>query len=213
MHVAVDGADERHRVAGSRASRAMAGTGDLNSRTPALLLNAAESCSRIPGSAAPRRIEDLRRRAGLDDVALVHEEDLRRHSRTKAISCETKKIVMPSAREQADDVEHLVHKLGIERRGDLVEQHDLGLECQRPRDRDALLLAAGQLVRIRVELVAEADAIEQFRSHRPRLGGGWPFTLTGAIVTLASTLMFWNRLYCWKTIAMRERRCRTAALL
>ena len=33
------------------------------------------------------------------------------------------------------------------------------------------------------------------------------------MVTLASTSMFWNRLNCWKTIAMRERSCRSAALL
>jgi hypothetical protein len=37
---------------------------------------------------------------------------------------------------------------GIERRGRLVEQHDLGAHAQRAGDRHALLLAAGKLARI-----------------------------------------------------------------
>ena len=55
---------------------------------------------------------------------------------------------MPVAREVAHDDEHLADELGVERRGDLVEQHHVRLHHQRPRDRDPLLLAARQLVRV-----------------------------------------------------------------
>src|SRR3546814_7165116 len=50
--------------------------------------------------------------------------------------------------------------------GRFVEQHDVRLHCQRAGDRDALLLAAGQLRRMRVVLVGEPDLGEQgFASH------------------------------------------------
>ncbi len=68
-------------------------------------------------------------------------------SRAKPISCVTTTIVMPVARELRIDVEHLADQLGVERRGRLVEQHQLRLHRQRAGDRDALLLAAGELRR------------------------------------------------------------------
>ena len=52
---------------------------------------------------------------------------------------------MPSSASALDDVEHFADQLRVERRGDLVEQQDLGLHRDRARDADALLLAAGQL--------------------------------------------------------------------
>jgi len=54
---------------------------------------------------------------------------------------------MPS-REAAHHVEHVADELRIERRGRLVEQHQLRLHRQRPGDRDTLLLAAGELRRV-----------------------------------------------------------------
>ena len=51
----------------------------------------------------------------------------------------------PSFGEVADDLQHLADKLGIERRGRLVEQHDTRLDGERPCNRAALLLAAGQI--------------------------------------------------------------------
>jgi hypothetical protein len=60
----------------------------------------------------------------------------------------------------------------IERRGDLVEQHDLGLHRQRAGDRDALALAARQMLRIGGRLVEQPDLVEQ-RPRKPlrlRLG-------------------------------------------
>ena len=65
--------------------------------------------------------------------------------RAKPISCVTQIIVMPCFGELDHHVEHFLDHLGVERRGRLVEQHDLGRHAQRARDRHALLLAAGEL--------------------------------------------------------------------
>ena len=75
---------------------------------------------------------------------------------------------MPVAREVAHDDEHLADELGVERRGDLVEQHHVRLHHQRARDRDALLLAARELVRMLVRLLLEPDLRQQH--VRARLG-------------------------------------------
>ena len=64
----------------------------------------------------------------------------------------------------AHDLQHLADQLGVERRGRLVEQDQLGLHRQHAGDRHALLLAAGQALGIFVDLVGEADLVE----HRPR---------------------------------------------
>ena len=56
-------------------------------------------------------------------------------------------------------VEHLLDHLGVERRGRLVEQHDLRVHAERARDRDALLLAAGELARIFVRLLGDLHAV------------------------------------------------------
>jgi len=50
--------------------------------------------------------------------------------------------------------EHLVDQLRIQRGGHFVEQHRLGLQHERPGDAGALLLAAGEPVRILPQLVA-----------------------------------------------------------
>ena len=68
---------------------------------------------------------------------------------------------MPSLRELAHDEQDLADELGIERRGDLVEEHDVRLHHQRPRDRDTLLLAAGELMRMLLGLRLEPDLREQ----------------------------------------------------
>ena len=50
--------------------------------------------------------------------------------------------------------------------------HELGIECERASDRDALALAAGELVRVAPQQIAvEADLLEQpaTRSSRPRV--------------------------------------------
>ena len=52
-------------------------------------------------------------------------------------------------------------RLAIEVAGRLVAEHQRRLAHQRPRDRHALLLAAGQLRRLMIEPLRQADAIEQ----------------------------------------------------
>ena len=76
------------------------------------------------------------------------------------------------ARELLHHGEHLADELGVERRGRLVEQHQLRLHRQRARDRHALLLAARELARVGVELVGRArrasSSSRRLRARRAR---------------------------------------------
>ena len=87
-------------------------------------------------------------------------------SRANCISWVTTIIVMPSLRELAHDDQDLADELGIERRGDLVEEHDVRLHHQRPRDRDALLLAARELVRMLLRLLLQPHLRQQLVGAR-----------------------------------------------
>ena len=71
-------------------------------------------------------------------------------SRAKRISWVTTIMVMPASA-SAHHRQHLADQLGIERRGRLVEQHQLGSHRERPGDRHALLLAARETMRKVVE--------------------------------------------------------------
>ena len=70
--------------------------------------------------------------------------------------------------EFADRHQHLLDGLGIERRRHLVEQHHVRIHRERARDRDALLLAAGQLARIGVLLALRAAPSRSARAPAPR---------------------------------------------
>ncbi len=74
--------------------------------------------------------------------------------------------MVPSLGELGQDRQHLRRHLRVERAGHLVEQQIARLHGQRPADADALALAAGELRRIGIGAVAEADRGEQ----RPALG-------------------------------------------
>ena len=78
------------------------------------------------------------------------------------------------ARQLEDDVEDLAHHLRVERGGDLVEEENLGVHHEGAHDGDALALAAGELARVVVGAVSQADALEQF--VRPLLGVGARFS-------------------------------------
>ena len=65
--------------------------------------------------------------------------------------------------------QHLAGQFRIERRGHLVEQHHLGLHGERTGDRDALLLATGEVVGIAVELLGEADLRQHLLGQRQSL--------------------------------------------
>ena len=97
----------------------------------------------IAGTLDRRGIEDLARRALLDDRAAVHDDDPVGHAPGKRHLVGDDDHCHALAGELRHHVEHLADGLRVERRGRLVEQHDLGLCRQRTRDRDALLLPTG----------------------------------------------------------------------
>ena len=70
----------------------------------------------------------------------------------------------------ADDVQHLADELRVERARHLVEQQELGPHRQRAHDRRALLLAAGEPVRVLGCLVGETEAGEELRRTLLRVG-------------------------------------------
>ena len=103
-------------------------------------------------------------------------------------------------------LEHLVDHLGVERRGRLVEQHDLRRQAQRARDRHALLLAARQLQRI---LAAPARRCARAAAGIIALSSASFFgilpTHIGASVRFSSTVRCGNRLNCWNTMPTLRR--------
>ena len=110
----------------------------------------------------------------LDDAPAIHEDD--------AVGDLAGKAHLVSDDDHGDaglgqllhHVEHLADHLRVERRGRLVEQQHLRLHGQRPGDADALLLPAGKLRRIFVDVVLEPDADQKppgrARPRRPRSG-------------------------------------------
>ena len=75
--------------------------------------------------------------------------------------------VVPAGVDLAEEVHDLERQVGIEVAGGLVGQDDGRIVDERPRDRDALLLAARQLHRKRVHAVLQADPLEHL--ERPAL--------------------------------------------
>ena len=59
------------------------------------------------------------------------------------------------------DLHHLHARLAVERAGRLVGEQNVRIVDERPRDGDALHLAARHLVRLFVELIAEANALKR----------------------------------------------------
>ena len=67
-------------------------------------------------------------------------------------------------------VQHLADQLRIEGGRDLVEQHQLGTHGQRARNGHALLLAAGEPLRIHVALVGQPDLLQELQGQRAGVG-------------------------------------------
>ena len=97
----------------------------------------------------------------LHDDALVHEQHVVGHLTGELHLVRDDDHGGVARGERANDVEHLAGQLGIERAGRLVEAEDVRIERQRPRNGDALLLAAGELMRIVVHARFQPDALEQ----------------------------------------------------
>src|SRR5271167_1160965 len=70
----------------------------------------------------------------------------------------------------AHDLEHLANQLWIERRSGFVEKHEFGVHSERTSDSNALLLAAGELVRIDMGFLDEANFVKQDHSTLSHCG-------------------------------------------
>ena len=95
-----------------------------------------------------REAVDLRRLVELLDAAVVHHRDAVRQRERLGLVVRDVDERDADFLLQVDELElHLLAQLGVERGERLVEQQELRAVDQRARDRDALLLAAGELVR------------------------------------------------------------------
>ena len=113
-----------------------------------------------------RTVVDLERRADLLGLAAIHDDD--------AVG-DRQRLFLVVRDEDGGDAELLLDRadllaqrnadLGVERRQRLVEQQQLRLRRQRAGERDALLLAAGELVGI---AVAELRQLDDARASRRR---------------------------------------------
>ena len=101
--------------------------------------------------------EYLVRRTLIQNCAVIHEHDPVRGRARELQLVAHNDHGHAGVAEGTHHLEDAVDQLGIERAGRLVEQHDLRLQRQRPRDGDALLLTAGELARISGGLVREPD--------------------------------------------------------
>src|SRR5579863_9555750 len=104
------------------------------------------------------------------DLPLMQEHHAVRHVARKTHFMRDDEHRAPLLRERAHHAQHFADEFGIERRGRLVEQHDLRMHCQRARNRHALLLAARQMRRIMRAFFGEADFREQRLRFLDRFG-------------------------------------------
>ena len=144
----------------------------LNAETPPGSATSGRRPRSAAGTAAsaPRAVaEDRLRRPLLEDPPGVEEADAVRDVAREAHLVRRDQHRHPAARELADDVEHLRHELRVERARHLVEEEQPRLHRERPHDRDALLLAAGEPVRVLVPLVGEPEALEERLRTRGRV--------------------------------------------
>ena len=136
------------------------------------------------------RAEDLLRRAFLDDQPVVHEDDAVGGVAREAHLVADHQHGHAAGLELAHHGEHRADQLRIERRGRLVEQHHGRLERERARDRDALLLAAGELGRIGVGLRRQARRARAPPCRAASASArGLSSTLRSASVTFPSAVM------------------------
>ena len=110
-----------------------------------------------------RRAEHLARRRHFDDAAEIHHADAVRHvAHHRQIVADEQVGQAEAVLQVAHQVEDLRLHRDVERRGRLVADDELGIAGKRARDRDALALAAGELVRVfRAVRGIEADELEQ----------------------------------------------------
>jgi hypothetical protein len=109
-----------------------------------------------------RFVEHLLRRGLFDDPAVVEHQDAVRHVTGEAHGVgDAEHGHVAAAGDVPQHVEDFGGQFRIEGGRDLVQQQDVGLHRQGTGDGDSLLLAAGELGRIRVRLVGKTDQVEQ----------------------------------------------------
>src|SRR5215217_5307845 len=109
---------------------------------------------------SPRVGQQLRCRPLLPDLTLVHEEDSRSEAARKAHFVRHQRHCHPAARHVLQYLQDLSSELRIERRGDFIKQHELGLHGERAGYCHSLLLSSRELIRIGVDLVLKADPLQ-----------------------------------------------------
>ena len=155
----------------------------------------------------------------------VEHDPARRHA-DQAVAIAAREIERMQVADHGDaemlvDAQQRVHHdpgvARIERCDRLVGKNDVGLLHQRARDRDALLLAAGELVGALRRERRHIELLERRHRHRLVLFGpqlrqrapGRNFARR-PISTLVSTSSRPTRLNCWKIMAERARHCRSS---
>ena len=110
-------------------------------------------------------------------------------------SCVTNRVVVPSrCCSEPDLLPQLQPHLGVQRGQRLVEQQHPRLDGQRAGQRDPLLLAAGQLVRVLAGLLGQPDHVQQLAGPALALGAATSSRIRSPKPTLSSADMFGNRL-------------------
>ena len=132
------------------------------------------------GALVARVDQDLLGVAALDDHAVVHEDEAVATSRAKPISCVTTIMVMPSSASARMTSRTSPTSSGSS--ADVGSSNSMSFGCiaSPPRDRDPLLLAAGQLARVGTAAVPQPDSVRAGPAHAPgRRPWGSPLTRHG----------------------------------
>ena len=148
----------------------------------------------------------------LDDAPAIEEEDPVGDVSGEAHLVGRNEHRHPAPGELSDDVEHLGDELWVECARDLVKEEQVRLHRERPHDRDPLLLATRQPIRVFGSLVVESEAAEKLdRRAVSASSRHLPRTRRGARVTLSRTRRCGKRLNAWKTMPTDGARCRRRA--
>ena len=131
------------------------------------------STSASPRNSATQRLRralvDLLGRARLLDAPRAqHGHGVGERERFLLVVGDEERARAGGAQDRRDLLAQALAQAGVERGERLVEQHDLGIGRQRAGERDALALAARELVRVRRGPVGEADEREALRRPRSR---------------------------------------------